>query len=525
MNTTAVTSPAAMPTTAADVTGSPKPPTAATTPAAPATTAVAQSPATASAVPVGSAFTAWYGINGNSGTFGEPIADQVCPSAGFCTQDFQNGTAYWKPSLGAHGVLKTSDPGAKYFADGGYATYGMPDGEIGWFLADDAFNVPESHQQSFEKAIIVVPSGSPAFTLDHSQPIVKQFQPVGSYGFVQWLGPVTCGLPQGACSADFLGIFTSAMPRSIVRTYSLGTSTLGSIAVNGPEWNRWKSLGGEAGWAGYPLKTNCQFYNAPGYCETKFQQAAIYSTAQKTVLVKGAMLRWDGDVWNLGLYGVPLADEQCGLTQGGCRQEFSGGTIMWTPATNSQPVKGGIRTKWKAMGGEAGRLGYPTGPEQCFGWSSSTWDQSGCYQWFQGGIIWWSPATGAHAVWGAIMGAYQRANWVWFDRYSVTYAGQSLGYPISEENCSGPGGGCYQWFQYGIIWWSPTTGAQRVMNGDMKVYESLNWAWGRLGYPTSEEQSWLPSTVYPYNVWGTRQYFQRGYLTWHPRYGITVTYY
>ena|GEM_PF-3700057 len=528
--TSAPTETAPAPSTAPVTTESPTaPPTSEPAPTPSATTAVTPSPqptTTPSPVAVGSHFTAWYGSYGIAPMYGKPLAAQVCATGTFCTQEFEYGTAYWKSTLGAHGVSRTTGVGTKYFAGGGYAKYGMPVEDLADYQwAEPGLTVPGSYQQAFEKVIIVAPNGAAGFVLDRSQPIVQYVHPpVPGIVGVRWLSPVQCGLAQGGCSARYVGYMNSVRDHAVVQRYSLGTSVRGAVAVGSPEWNRWRALGGEAGQAGYPLDSRCDLYYARGYCKTTFQHASIYTKGTSLAVVKGAMFRWDGDALNLGLYGFPLADERCGLTQGGCSQEFSGGTVMWTPATSSQPIKGGIRTKWRSLGAEKGHLGYPTGPEQCFGLIVNSVDKSGCYQRFQHGMIWWSKTTGARAVWGSIMGAYQRANFVWADHNSSAYAGKSLGYPTSDENCSGPGGGCYQLFQNGMIWWSKTTGAQRVMGGDARVYQSLNWAWGRLGYPTTEERPVLMGQYYPNNVWGTRQYFQRGSLTWDPRYGVKVTY-
>ncbi|MDQ0709537.1 uncharacterized protein with LGFP repeats [Arthrobacter woluwensis] len=483
--------------------------------------------ATPTPVAIGDKFAEWYRYYEIPPRFGKPVAAQVCASATFCTQEFEDGTAYWNNSLGAHGVSRTTAVGAKYFEGGGYAKYGMPEGDLADYQwTEPGLSVPGSTQQLFDKAIIVAPDGAAAFVLDRSQPIVQYLQPRGSSDSgVRWLSPVQCGLAQGGCSARFVGYANSVRNRVIVQMYSLGTSVRGSIAVGSPEWTRWRALGGEAGQAaGYPLYSTCDLTYAVGYCKTTFQHASIYTKGTSLAVVRGAMFRWDGDRVNVGLYGAPLSDERCGLVQKGCSQEFARGTVMWTPTTGAQPVAGAIRTKWRSLGGEKGYLGYPTAVEQCFGLIVNSVNKSGCYQRFQHGMIWWSKASGARAVRGAVLGAYQRANYVWADYKSSAYTGKSLGYPIGDEQCTAPGRGCYQWFQNGMIWWSPTTGAQRVMGPDAKVYQSLKWAWGRLGYPTTEEKPLLMGRTYPNNVWGSRQFFQHGYLTWHPRYGVTVTY-
>lgn len=53
-----------------------------------------------------------------------------------------------------------------------------------------------------------------------------------------------------------------------------------------------------------------------------------------------------------------------------------------------------IRIKWVESGGQGGALGLPVG--------ETAHHDDGQHQDFQGGSIYWSAATGAHAVFGAI---------------------------------------------------------------------------------------------------------------------------
>ena len=126
--------------------------------------------------------------------------------------------------------------------------------------------------------------------------------------------------------------------------------------------------------------------------------------------------------------GYPTSNERCGLAGSGCYQSFQGGTIHWSPATGAHATWGAIRATWGALGYENSKLGYPTSNERC-GLAGR-----GCYQGFQGGTIHWSPATGAHATWGAI-----RATWG-----ALGYENGKLGYPTSNETCGLANAGCYQ---------------------------------------------------------------------------------
>jgi uncharacterized protein with LGFP repeats len=76
---------------------------------------------------------------------------------------------------------------------------------------------------------------------------------------------------------------------------------------------------------------------------------------------------------------------------------FTGGSIYWTPATGAHEVHGAIRDKWAALGWERGVAGYPLTDE------TTTPDGAGRFNHFTGGSIYWTPATGAHEVYGAMM--------------------------------------------------------------------------------------------------------------------------
>jgi LGFP repeat len=107
-------------------------------------------------------------------------------------------------------------------------------------------------------------------------------------------------------------------------------------------------------------------------------------------------------------------------------------------------VHGLIRARWAAMGWENSRLGFPTADE------APTFDKVGRFSSFEGGVITWSPATGAHEVYGAILDKYRQLG---MER-------SFLGYPTSGEmDLSVPGGGRCSNFQRGQIAWSPSSGA------------------------------------------------------------------
>ncbi|SEK26117.1 Peptidase M66, partial [Blastococcus sp. DSM 46786] len=89
-----------------------------------------------------------------------------------------------------------------------------------------------------------------------------------------------------------------------------------------------------------------------------------------------------------GPLGAPLAAERCGLRDGGCQQSFERGAIYWSPATGARTLTGALGARWAELGAETSWLGYPTGGAVC------GLRNGGCLQLFQGGGLYWSPATG-----------------------------------------------------------------------------------------------------------------------------------
>lgn len=169
--------------------------------------------------------------------------------------------------------------------------------------------------------------------------------------------------------------------------------------------------------------------------------------------------------------GASLGGPWCELRNDGCFARYERGSIYWSPASGAQPIRGAIRDKWGQMGWENGRLGYPTSREHC------GLKDNGCLQRFQGGMIYWTPRTEAYAVWGAISERWAAQRWE---------QGQ-LGYPVSDEFCGLRDRGCFQRFQAGSIYWSPGSGAHPVRGGLRDLWGQYGWENGSWGYPLEAE--------------------------------------
>ncbi len=148
-----------------------------------------------------------------------------------------------------------------------------------------------------------------------------------------------------------------------------------------------------------------------------------------------------------GFLGLPTTDET-GCPDGvGRFNHFSGGSIYYHPSLGAFQIGGLIEVEWNALG--ATQYGYPNIDE------SGCADGVGRFNHFTSFLpgnataqatIYWTPATGAHEVHGAI-----RTTWAQLG-FETSY----LGYPLSDEHDSD--GGRESDFQYGSIFWTAANG-------------------------------------------------------------------
>ncbi len=196
-----------------------------------------------------------------------------------------------------------------------------------------------------------------------------------------------------------------------------------------------------------------------------------------------------------GFLGFPLTDEWPTPDFGGRFNHFQGGSVYWSPSTGAHEVHGSIREKWASLGWERSLLGYPLTDE----WPTP--DGVGRFNHFQGGSVYWSPSTGAHEVRGSI-----REKWA-----SLGWERGFLGYPLTDETPTPDGVGRFNHFQGGSVYWSPSTGAHEVHGAIRARWEALGWERGFLGYPIIDE----------FTVPGGRQSsFQGGFLRWTAATGV-----
>jgi hypothetical protein len=198
------------------------------------------------------------------------------------------------------------------------------------------------------------------------------------------------------------------------------------------------------------------------------------------------------------LLGLPTSDEMNVPGVPGARMNtFQGGAIYWSPATGAHVVYGGIWAKYNSVGGPAS-YGLPTSDEMWL--PDGQGDSNYRVSYFQDGrAIVWSAAYGAHLIYGAIGAEYAAlVNERDVSGYPLLSV---LGAPTSDEmDVPGVPGARMNTFQGGAIYWSPATGAHVVYGSIYALYQSMGGPTSYLGLPIGDEQG--------FGV----QYFQGGYL-------------
>jgi len=268
--------------------------------------------------------------------------------------------------------------------------------------------------------------------------------------------------------------------------------------VQGAIADDWYSLGGANSPVGLPLGNENPIFDHSGVF-TLFQRGSIYwSPASGANEILGAIRdSWANKGYEQSFLHYPTTNE-LGTPDGvGRFNHFQNdGSIYWTPATGAQSIHGAIQDHWSSLGWERSVVGYPRTDE------TGTPDGVGRYNHFSNdGSIYWTPATGAQSVHGAIRDRWEAMGW---ER-------SALGYPTSDENAASSGR--MSNFQNGAIYWSPTTGAHSINAPIMQKYRAQGAEAGSLGFPISD----------PYAVpGGMRVDFQGGSLTVNTATGVVT---
>jgi uncharacterized protein with LGFP repeats len=189
-----------------------------------------------------------------------------------------------------------------------------------------------------------------------------------------------------------------------------------------------------------------------------------------------------------GYLGAPTGPEVA--VAGGAMRTYERGNIYWSGATGAHVVWGAILVKYQSLGGPPS-IGFPTTDEVgVAGGAQST---------FTGGSLFWSERTGARLVWGAIL-----------VKYRAVGGPASIGFPMTDE--VGVAGGSRSTFTGGSVLWTERTGAHLVIGGILSKYDAFGGP-AALGFPTTDEVQ---------VAGGARSTFTGGSVLWSSRTGAHV---
>ena len=274
------------------------------------------------------------------------------------------------------------------------------------------------------------------------------------------------------------------------------TEKYGACAVYGAIYGKYMSLGGEKGNLGLPKTDETQISDKMKGCFNHFEKGSIYWTPETGAheICSSIYDKWAQLGWETGILGYPVSGEYTAPDKIGRFSHFQGGSIYWTPKTGAHAVSKQLRDKWEQLGWETGILGYPTSD------TTDIADGKGKFNHFEKGSIYWTQATGVYEIHGSIYEKWAQLGW------ETGY----LGYPVSDEYTAPDKIGKFSHFQGGSIYWTPETGAHAVHKEIKNKWEQLGWETGILGYPISDT-SGTPATTTT-----CTSDFQGGRIIWNP---------
>ncbi|MFC0114368.1 N-acetylmuramoyl-L-alanine amidase [Kibdelosporangium aridum] len=158
----------------------------------------------------------------------------------------------------------------------------------------------------------------------------------------------------------------------------------------GPIWHKWTEAGGEAGPLGSPYRVESKTGRDGRYTTFANNTKSIYWSAATGAAIIGGAIRdkWGQLRFEMGALGFPVTDELTTADNVGRYNNFElgNGSIYWSEATGAHAVLGSIKQHWANLGAEQSYLGYPT--------SDQYETTGGLRSDFQNGYVFYNTATG-----------------------------------------------------------------------------------------------------------------------------------
>jgi uncharacterized protein with LGFP repeats/GH25 family lysozyme M1 (1,4-beta-N-acetylmuramidase) len=373
----------------------------------------------------------WLNSGAEQGPLGYPTSGQICGLKNDgCYQNFQNGALLWSQASGVQpsptGPIRTA-----------WLTSGAENGPLAYPTTGVVTGLVDGGSyQNYQNGAII-----------WSQATGAQLSPAGPIR-TAWLN---AGAENGALAYPTTGVVPGLVNGGSYQNYQKGAviwsqATGAQLSPAGPIRTAWLNSGAENGSLAYPT-TGVVPGLVNGGSYQNFQNGAIiWSQATGAQLSPVGPIRtyWLNSGAERGPLGYPTSGQVCGLSNGGCYQNFQNGAIIWSQATGAQVSPSGpIRTAWLNSGAENGVLAYPTTGVV------TGLVNGGSYQNFQNGAIIWSQSSGAQLSQAGPIRTYWLNSGAERGRY---------GYPTSGQTCNSTKTSCSQSFQGGTISWNSTSG-------------------------------------------------------------------
>ena len=308
-----------------------------------------------------------YYLN-NSSWLGAPTGTMVCGSPdGGCYQAFQGGMVFSSTHSYASGVRNNFLPT--------WGNYGREFGPLGYPVADQvcsgssALSNGQCYQQ-FQGGYILQTSSGYRVVFN------SYWSTWGNWG--REYGALGYPTADQSCSG-------SICSQQFQNGWLVNNGTTGMHIVMNSVMTTWQNWGREYGILGFPTGDP----SVPGgsnYTQT-FQGGTITVTGGNAA-VTSATDPWFNTILTQTWLGSSTGSQTCDLNNGACRQLFTNGWVVKSPA-GSYAVPSGVVSLWANWGREYGILGFPTG-------NPSANPTTGNYtQTFQGGTI---TVTGGNAA-------------------------------------------------------------------------------------------------------------------------------
>lgn len=374
----------------------------------------------------------WEQLGGETGFLGYPVTDSIRQDDGGYYNEFQNGMIWWHPDSGAFELHGEIWHAFSQFSSGKMEEYAI---NFTGYPLTDVTPTPDGQGQyvHFTKISIYYHPNTGAYEVHGAirdkwaslgweqgflgYPITHQTMTsdrVGQYNHFQWgsiywhpnigayevhgaihdkwasLGweKSTLGYPVSdeTSTPDGIGRYNNFEHGSI---YWHPDPTIGTHTVITPILDKWKQLGGESGFLGYPRTDSIRMDDGGYYNEFQDGMMIWWHPDHGAFELHGEILRKFGqltvsmDGYDVSFTGYPLTDVTPTPDGQGQFVHFTKISIYYHPNTGTHVVRGQIKDKWARLGYERSSYGYPVSEEKQ--------DDDGVIQQFQGGTLSWYP--------------------------------------------------------------------------------------------------------------------------------------